>query len=106
MTLVANRSRWVNYAACLWAALFAAPHIWWALGFPAGFPGGVANHRLMMTTWLFLRPVGCPLERHRHSACSCASPAIGPRHSPLGPSHCGVDCVWNAYSARRGRNGC
>ena len=45
-----HRSRWINYAACLWALLFAAPHIWWALGIPAGFPGGPANHRLMMST--------------------------------------------------------
>lgn len=54
-----NRQRplWINYAACLWALLFAAPHIWWALGFPAGFPGGLArgraNHHLMMTTWRY-----------------------------------------------------
>src|SRR4029434_6823526 len=51
------RGRWINYAACLWALLFAAPHVWWALGFPAGFPGGLArgraNHQLMMTTWRY-----------------------------------------------------
>jgi hypothetical protein len=43
-------SRWVNYAACVWAVVFAAPHTWWALGLSAGFPGGEANHRLMMST--------------------------------------------------------
>jgi len=32
----AHRFRWVNYAACLWALLFAAPHVWWALGFLRG----------------------------------------------------------------------
>jgi hypothetical protein len=52
-----HRVRWINYAACLWALLFAAPHVWWALGFPAGFPGGLArgraNHDLMMTTWRY-----------------------------------------------------
>jgi hypothetical protein len=52
-----HRGRWINYAACLWALLFAAPHVWWALGFPAGFPGGPArgraNHQLMMTTWRY-----------------------------------------------------
>lgn len=49
-----HRQRWINYAACLWAVLFALPHIWWALGFSAGFPGGPANHHLMMTTWRYL----------------------------------------------------
>jgi len=53
----AKRAQWINYAACLWALLFAAPHVWWALGFPAGFPGGLArgwaNHHLMMTTWRY-----------------------------------------------------
>jgi hypothetical protein len=46
-------SRWLHYAACVWAVLFAAPHVWWALGVPAGFPGGHANHVLMMTTWRY-----------------------------------------------------
>src|SRR6185503_7370317 len=27
---------------------FAAPHTWWALGSPLGFPGGAANHRMWM----------------------------------------------------------
>src|SRR5262244_3384003 len=53
----AHRFRWVNYAACVWALLFAAPHVWWALGFPFGFPGGPArgraNHQLLMTTWRY-----------------------------------------------------
>jgi hypothetical protein len=53
----AHRGRWINYAACVWALLFAAPHVWWALGFPAGFPGGLArgraNHELMMSTWRY-----------------------------------------------------
>ena len=53
----AQRGRWINYAAGLWALLFAAPHVWWALGFPFGFPGGLArgraNHQLMMTTWRY-----------------------------------------------------
>jgi len=40
----------ITYAACIWSFAFAAPHIWWALGIPAGFPGGEANHRLMMTS--------------------------------------------------------
>jgi hypothetical protein len=47
--------RWVSYAACVWAVLFAAPHIWWALGIPAGFPGGPAGHQLMMTSaWRYI----------------------------------------------------
>ena len=50
--------RWVHYAASAWAVLFAAPHIWWALGISAGFPGGEANHRLMMSTlWRYLYDV-------------------------------------------------
>lgn len=56
-TINVGRRRWINYAACLWALMFAAPHVWWALGFPAGFPGGQArgraNHQLMMTTWRY-----------------------------------------------------
>ena len=47
------RLRWIHYAACAWAVLFAAPHAWWALGVPAGFPGGRANHELMMSTWRY-----------------------------------------------------
>ena len=52
-----QRRRWINWAACLWAVMFAAPHTWWAPGFPFGFPGGLArgraNHHLMMTTWRY-----------------------------------------------------
>ncbi len=44
--LETHRTRWANYAACLWAILFAAPHAWWALDFPAGFPGGEASYQL------------------------------------------------------------
>ena len=47
----AVRHRWVYYAACVWALGFAAPHTWWALGSPFGFPGGAANHHLWMTSW-------------------------------------------------------
>jgi len=44
----------ISYAACVWAALFAAPHTWWALGHPAGFPGGEASyHRFMSSTWRY-----------------------------------------------------
>ena len=45
------RRRWVYYAACLWALCFAAPHTWWALGSPFGFPGGPENHGLWMSSW-------------------------------------------------------
>lgn len=51
--VVTSRARWVHYGAAAWAVLFAAPHTWWALGSPAGFPGGTANHVLMMTTWRY-----------------------------------------------------
>lgn len=49
----ASGPRWLHYGAGAWAILFAAPHTWWALGSPAGFPGGPANHVLMMTTWRY-----------------------------------------------------
>jgi hypothetical protein len=50
----ARHRRWMSYAACTWAVLFAAPHAWWALGIPAAFPGGEANHLLWMTsTWRY-----------------------------------------------------
>jgi hypothetical protein len=54
MTSVAlHRSqRWISYAACVWAVLFAAPHTWWALGITAGFPGGDRSYNLFMaSTW-------------------------------------------------------
>ncbi len=57
----ADRLRWIHYAACAWALLFAAPHAWWALGISAGFPGGAANHRLMMSTWRYFFDVGVVL---------------------------------------------
>ena len=31
---------WAGHAAAVWAALFAAPHLWWAFGISTGFPGG------------------------------------------------------------------
>jgi hypothetical protein len=43
---------WLAYATCTWTAIFAAPHIWWALGSPFGFPGGEASYRIFMSaTW-------------------------------------------------------
>ena len=33
-------TRWAGYIVCAWTLLFAAPHVWWALGIPVGFPGG------------------------------------------------------------------
>jgi hypothetical protein len=47
--------RWLCYAACAWAMLFAAPHIWWALGVPAGFPGEEAGYHVFFSSrWLSL----------------------------------------------------
>ena len=43
--------RWIHYGACLWALCFAAPHTWWAIGSPFGFPGGPATHQLWMASW-------------------------------------------------------
>jgi hypothetical protein len=54
MTSVAlpRLQRWISYAACVWAVLFAAPHTWWALGITAGFPGGDRSYNLFMaSTW-------------------------------------------------------
>ncbi len=54
----ANYRRWISYAACGWAVLFAAPHLWWALGIPTGFPGGPAGHQLMMSSaWRYIYDV-------------------------------------------------
>jgi hypothetical protein len=46
---------WIGTGACAWAVLFAAPHVWWALGAPIGFPGGEASYRQFMESpWLRL----------------------------------------------------
>lgn len=42
--------RWVTGAACAWAILFAAPHIWWALGISFGFPGGEDSYAFFMSS--------------------------------------------------------
>jgi len=42
--------RTVSYGACAWAALFGAPHLWWALGIKAGFPGGDASYEFFMSS--------------------------------------------------------
>jgi hypothetical protein len=44
--------RWAGYIACAWTLLFAAPHIWWALGVSTGFPGGDnAYHAAWSSAW-------------------------------------------------------
>lgn len=50
MTRVDTR-RAVSYATCAWAALFGAPHTWWALGIKAGFPGGDTSYGFFMSSW-------------------------------------------------------
>jgi uncharacterized membrane protein YphA (DoxX/SURF4 family) len=50
---VSSSARSIHYAAAAWAVLFAAPHVWWALGVPAGMPGGRASHELLMTSWRY-----------------------------------------------------
>ena len=47
--------RWVAYLACAWAVLFATPHLWWALGVRAGFPGGDPSYEFFFGSWW--RPV-------------------------------------------------
>lgn len=54
----ARHRRWISYAACLWAILFAAPHTWWALGIPLGFPGGETSYHMMFSsTWRYIYDV-------------------------------------------------
>ena len=60
MTTRADRRREsLCIAASTWLVLFAAPHAWWALGIPNGFPGGDASyHRFMGSTWRYWYDVG------------------------------------------------
>ena len=52
---LSRHRRWINYAASGWALLFAAPHIWWALGISAGFPGGEEKYDFFMSrTWRYV----------------------------------------------------
>ncbi|MBW3634311.1 MAG: DUF3995 domain-containing protein [Chloroflexi bacterium] len=44
-----------SYVACAWTLLFAAPHVWWALGVSAGFPGGDTAYRAAMSSAWFIR---------------------------------------------------
>lgn len=47
-----HRVRWITPAACAWTVVFGAPHVWWALGVPAGFPGGRESYDFFMSsTW-------------------------------------------------------
>ncbi len=49
-----RRRAWLVAAASVWVLCFAAPHVWWALGIPAGFPGGAASYdRFMGSTWRY-----------------------------------------------------
>jgi hypothetical protein len=49
--------RWVGYAACAWALLFAAAHVYWAVGGTALIgegPTGGTNERLASGSWKYL----------------------------------------------------
>ena len=46
---------WAGYFACAWTLLFAAPHVWCALGIPTGFPGGDIAYRAAMSSVWFVR---------------------------------------------------
>ena len=49
-----SRAPWPFAAAALWSLLFAAPHTWWALGVPLGFPGGREAHQFMLgSSWRY-----------------------------------------------------
>jgi hypothetical protein len=47
---VNSSQRWVGNVACIWAVLFAAPHVWWLLGVRTGFPGGDASYEFFMSS--------------------------------------------------------
>ena len=53
MDKAANQhAAWVGYATCVWAVLFAVPHVWWALGYSLAFPGGEASYKVFVSaTW-------------------------------------------------------
>lgn len=75
-----ERPRWLNYAACLWALGFAAPHIWWALGSPAGFPGGPASHRILMDSgWRYASDLVVIALSLLGAVVACALAASGSR---------------------------
>ena len=44
-------SRWTGFASGLWCVAFGAPHLWWALGWSFGFPGGQASYDFFMSSW-------------------------------------------------------
>ena len=47
--------RALSHAASAWAIAFGAPHLWWALGVPVGFPGGRASYDLFMgSAWRYV----------------------------------------------------
>lgn len=48
------RGQWTGRAAVVWAVVFAVPHVWWALGVPAGFPGGEAGFAEALTVSWFV----------------------------------------------------
>ena len=97
--------RAVTFAACVWAVLFAAPHVWWARGFPMGFPGGRTSHQLMMNNaWRYTFDVVvivcCGRGAHRgHAAAARALSA-----APLDSDDAGVGGVWHAHGARGRRD--
>lgn len=50
-----NRVRWITWATCAWTVGFAAPHTWWALGIPAGFPGGQSSYDFFISSsWRYI----------------------------------------------------
>ena len=42
--------RWITAAACAWTVCFGVPHVWWALGISAGFPGGEDSYAFFMSS--------------------------------------------------------
>src|SRR5687768_13086224 len=100
----ARHQRWISYAACVWAVLFAAPHIWWALGIPAGFPGGPAGHQLMMTSaWRYIYDVIVIILSALATHRADTGPAPSPGGQAVGAAHRGLDRLWDAPPARGGR---
>lgn len=47
-----RRAGWFAYAAAAWSLIFAAPHVWWALGVSWAFPGDADDfERAFDRTW-------------------------------------------------------
>ena len=107
----AHRGRWINYAASLWPLLFAAPHVWLALGFPYGFPGGSCQRTGKSSAHddhvaLLLRRCCDFPEPISYLRCACSDPDMGPEYFALDPADHGLDRVCDVDAQRGGGISC